>query len=679
MFLSVSLSNDILKALCAAGRRVSAERRVGRVVMAAALCFAGCPGIINAQVTIHVPKDQPTIQAGINAANSGDTVLVDPGTYKEGIDFKGKAITVESSAGPASTIIDGSGNAFVVTFQSNETRSSILRGFTIQNGGTGLPIGPSYTNLGGMQVINGSNPSILGNTITHNNCNGVYSQDSAPLIQNNEISSTGLIYLYQAGIPCVPPLTYVTNLGGVYLVWSTGGSAPSTPAVISGNTIENNPEGLDPDADDGIHECGLCVTGVFSVFGTGKAYPQGLYYVVENNIVRNNGHDGLGGINLLQTTGMSGVFSQNLIYGNTSICYAGGVSIWTTPVDTLDPATSVLFVNNMIGMNSAPVSPWQCGQATSIPPPTNPAYATDVNVAGPAQVEFANNIIYGNTSLPAFSVIPLDSFPFTSQNINDIILDHNDFYSTGGPSFNSWGTPPNPIGSYGNISVDPLFKSATSNDFHLQTGSPVIDAGNNSVLQQLDNLGWPLTTDLDGNPRIQDATGKGYPIVDMGPYEYPGVQDTDPTTMLLTPSNYNPSAGASVLVTAHLVSASGIPTGTVTFFANGVKFAGAVIDGNGAATATITPPSPGVITLFATYPGEAVFSACVSVQVLIVVQPASTTLKLSSSANPSLVHQSVTFAATLGGSLGAPPGSVQFTDSGAVLGSGTINSSGVAT
>ena len=43
MFLSVSLSNDILKALCAAGRRVSAERRVGRVVMAAALCFAGCP------------------------------------------------------------------------------------------------------------------------------------------------------------------------------------------------------------------------------------------------------------------------------------------------------------------------------------------------------------------------------------------------------------------------------------------------------------------------------------------------------------------------------------------------------------------------------------------------------------------------------------------------------------
>src|SRR5271168_3437186 len=51
-----------------------------------------------AQATIHVPGDQPSIQAGIDASSNGDVVLVAPGTYNENIDFKGKAITVTSGA-----------------------------------------------------------------------------------------------------------------------------------------------------------------------------------------------------------------------------------------------------------------------------------------------------------------------------------------------------------------------------------------------------------------------------------------------------------------------------------------------------------------------------------------------------------------------------------------------------
>jgi hypothetical protein len=69
---------------------------------------------------INVPAAQPRIQAGINVANNGDSVLVAPGTYTENINFMGKAITVKSSKGASVTIIDGGGVAPVVTFNMNE-------------------------------------------------------------------------------------------------------------------------------------------------------------------------------------------------------------------------------------------------------------------------------------------------------------------------------------------------------------------------------------------------------------------------------------------------------------------------------------------------------------------------------------------------------------------------------
>ena len=53
-------------------------------------------GISTQSQIIHVPADQPTIQAGINVASDGDTVMVSDGTYFENIVFKGKAISVES-------------------------------------------------------------------------------------------------------------------------------------------------------------------------------------------------------------------------------------------------------------------------------------------------------------------------------------------------------------------------------------------------------------------------------------------------------------------------------------------------------------------------------------------------------------------------------------------------------
>lgn len=85
---------------------------------------------------IHVPRDYPNIQAAIDAAAPGQSVVVADGVWNgrgnANITFRGKAITVRSASGPGACIIDAlrSGSAFL--FISGEGRDSILEAFTLR-------------------------------------------------------------------------------------------------------------------------------------------------------------------------------------------------------------------------------------------------------------------------------------------------------------------------------------------------------------------------------------------------------------------------------------------------------------------------------------------------------------------------------------------------------------------
>jgi len=95
---------------------------------------------------IYVPFVEPTIQAGMDAASEGDTVLVAPGTYtgsgNRSLDFDGINKVVMSESGAEATIIDCENSGYR-GFQADtgEDSTSVIRGFTITNGtGTGILI-----------------------------------------------------------------------------------------------------------------------------------------------------------------------------------------------------------------------------------------------------------------------------------------------------------------------------------------------------------------------------------------------------------------------------------------------------------------------------------------------------------------------------------------------------------
>ncbi|MBN2171331.1 MAG: right-handed parallel beta-helix repeat-containing protein, partial [Candidatus Krumholzibacteriota bacterium] len=83
---------------------------------------------------LAVPSDHTTIQAAIDAALHGDRIRVQPGTYHERLDFGGKALTLESTAGAGMTAIDGDGGGSVLVFDDGETNATIVKGFTITDG-----------------------------------------------------------------------------------------------------------------------------------------------------------------------------------------------------------------------------------------------------------------------------------------------------------------------------------------------------------------------------------------------------------------------------------------------------------------------------------------------------------------------------------------------------------------
>jgi hypothetical protein len=145
------------------------------------------------------------------------------------------------------------------------------------------------------------------------------------------------------------------------------------------------------------------------------------------------------------------------------------------------------------------------------------------------------------------------------------------------------------------------------------------------------------------------------------------------TTTTLTSSANPAQAGVAVTLTASVAAVSGTPTGSVQLLDGGSTFATVTLSG-GRGVLVINSLSAGTHSLTASYNGAASYASSASAVLIetISANPATTT-GLTSSSNPSVVGQAVTFTAFVSAAGGTPTGSVQLLDGSNALATVTLS------
>ena len=150
-----------------------------------------------------------------------------------------------------------------------------------------------------------------------------------------------------------------------------------------------------------------------------------------------------------------------------------------------------------------------------------------------------------------------------------------------------------------------------------------------------------------------------------------GAITTTAVTSSVNPSQFN----QGVTFTATVSSASGTPTGTVTFF-NGSTQLGVSTLSAGKATFVSSALAFGGDKITASFGGSVTFAASTSSVLTQTVVKANTITTLIASPDPSGILHPVTFTATVTGEFGGnPAGTVSFQTGTKVWGKGTLNAS----
>ncbi|MBF8295893.1 MAG: Esterase depolymerase [Bacteroidetes bacterium] len=331
------------------------------------LLFACALVIVQAQPKrIRVPQDQPTVQAGINSAVNGDTVLVAEGTYSVNLLITKKIVLgslyiIDGDTSHISkTILDGGtpsnpDSASVIHLTTGTDSMTVISGFMIRNGRGTRTYDPSigdYWRRGGGINLDGNGGTIVYNRIIDNLISGTYYGAAAAIA-----------------------------------AWDVYTSENSKYIIIEHNTIARN--------------------SIEGYYAEGGALALGMSGRILNNTIIDNHANGTisdaygGGISIWGNSNI--LIANNIIAKNTCSYEAGAMVIYALS----GRAPVIRLVNNTICFNSAGQGVegiWGEGVLRVMNTILwNPGDGPDIVDMG--STGFANNIIrggyYGNDNIGA--------------------------------------------------------------------------------------------------------------------------------------------------------------------------------------------------------------------------------------------------------------------------------------
>ena len=436
--------------------------------------------------TINVPDDFETIQAGIDASEDGDTVLVQPGRYVENIDFNGHNIVVGSlylTTGDTSyverTVIDGNGANTVVQIASGEDDQTEIVGFTVSGGGEQW--------LGGGLFIRNANPRlnrliIQDNAVGTGHGGGIYvDRDShlaidSCIFMNNQAGYGAGIYAKDGCVVTISNSLFTENHAnsagaGVYCI-SRGTIVELTDVVIQGNSTTSaggtaiTAVAYSTVIGNRVHACNNSTERGEGGAVLGNNYaPILIFYDSE---FTNNTASGNGGAFCISYRAEL-TLERSIIANNVTSGYAGGgIYAW-------EDCSVNIVTTTIIGNRSRDVGGslymgrrirCQIDRSTIAENHTdendNSVYLKDASV-----LAINNSILRRNAGSEITA-------PRTGD-VNQVSLSYSDLANgIDGIDDNhnidiTWGDS--------NIDADPLFADSENGDYHLTEDSPCIDAG----------------------------------------------------------------------------------------------------------------------------------------------------------------------------------------------------------